>query len=43
MDFEFSEEQQMLRDMVRSISENEFAPRAAEIDSISALSSLTRR
>ncbi len=32
MDFRLSEEQQMLRDMVRKISENEFAPRAAEID-----------
>jgi len=27
-----SEEQQMLKDMVRKIAENEFAPRAAEID-----------
>lgn len=32
MDFRMSEEQQMLKDMVRKISENEFAPRAAEID-----------
>lgn len=32
MDSRLSEEQQMLRDMVRRISENEFAPRAAEID-----------
>jgi len=32
MDFQLSEEQQMLRDMVRKISANEFAPRAAEID-----------
>jgi len=32
MDFTLSEEQQMLRDMVRRISENEFAPRASEID-----------
>ena len=32
MDFRLSEEQQMLKDMVRKISENEFAPRAAEID-----------
>jgi alkylation response protein AidB-like acyl-CoA dehydrogenase len=32
MDFHLSVEQQMLRDMVRKISANEFAPRAAEID-----------
>ncbi len=32
MDFTLSEEQQMLKDMVRKISVNEFAPRAAEID-----------
>ena len=32
MDFRMSEEQQMLKDMVRKISEKEFAPRAAEID-----------
>ncbi|MBW1705365.1 MAG: acyl-CoA dehydrogenase family protein [Deltaproteobacteria bacterium] len=32
MDFKLSEEQQMLHDMVRKISENEFGPRAAEID-----------
>lgn len=32
MDFELSEEQQMLRDTVRKICLNEFAPRAAEID-----------
>ena len=32
MDFRLSEEQQMLRDMARKISVNEFAPRAAEID-----------
>ena len=32
MDFSLSEEQQMLKDMVRKISEKEFAPRAAEID-----------
>jgi alkylation response protein AidB-like acyl-CoA dehydrogenase len=32
MDFKLSEEQQMLRDMVRKISVKEFAPRAAEID-----------
>ncbi len=32
MDFQLSEEQRMLRDMVRKISANEFAPRAAEID-----------
>lgn len=32
MDFSLSEEQKMLKDMVRKISENEFAPRAAEID-----------
>ena len=32
MDFQLSEEQQMLRDMVRKISVNEFAPKAAEID-----------
>jgi len=34
MDFRLTEEQQMLRDMVRKISDNEFAPRAAEIDRI---------
>jgi len=32
MDFNLSEEQQMLRDMVRKIGENEFKPKAAEID-----------
>ena len=32
MDFRLTEEQQMLRDMVRKIAEKEFAPRAAEID-----------
>ncbi len=32
MDFKLSEEQSMLRDMVRKISEKEFAPKAAEID-----------
>ncbi len=32
MDFHLSDEQQMLQDMVRKISGNEFAPRAAEID-----------
>jgi len=32
MDFTLSEEQQMLRDMVRKIAENEFKPKAAEID-----------
>lgn len=32
MDFNLSEEQQMLRDMVRKIAENEFKPKAAEID-----------
>ena len=32
MDFKLSEEQQMLRDMVRKIGVKEFAPRAAEID-----------
>lgn len=32
MDFRLSQEQQMLRDMVRKISVNEFAPRAAGID-----------
>ena len=32
MDFKLSEEQQMLRDVVRKISENEFALTAAEID-----------
>ncbi|MBW2032102.1 MAG: acyl-CoA dehydrogenase family protein [Deltaproteobacteria bacterium] len=32
MDFRLTEEQQMLKDMVRKISVSEFAPRAAEID-----------
>jgi len=32
MDFRLSEEQQMLKDMARKIAENEFGPRAAEID-----------
>ncbi len=32
MDFRLSEEQQMLKDMTRKIAENEFGPRAAEID-----------
>ncbi|MBW2345132.1 MAG: acyl-CoA dehydrogenase family protein [Deltaproteobacteria bacterium] len=32
MDFRLSEDQQMLKDMVRKISLNEFAPRAADID-----------
>lgn len=32
MDFQLSEEQQMLRDMVRKIGENEFGPRASEVD-----------
>ena len=32
MDFKLSEEQQMLRDMVRKIGVKEFAPRAAEVD-----------
>jgi len=41
MDFTLSEEQQMLRDMVRRIKKGEFAPKAAEIDRINALSSPT--
>ena len=32
MDFRLSEEQLMLKDMVRKIAEKEFAPRAAELD-----------
>jgi len=32
MDFRLSEDQRLLKDMVRKISLNEFAPRAAEID-----------
>lgn len=32
MDFRLSEDQQMLKDMARKISLNEFAPRAADID-----------
>lgn len=32
MDFQLLEDQQMLKDMVRKISLNEFAPKAAEID-----------
>jgi alkylation response protein AidB-like acyl-CoA dehydrogenase len=32
MDFRLSEDQQMLKDMVRKIAVNEFAPKAAEID-----------
>ena len=32
MDFQLTEDQQILRDMVRKISVKEFAPRAAEID-----------
>ena len=32
MDFRLTEEQQMLKDMVRKISMSEFAPKAAEID-----------
>jgi hypothetical protein len=32
MDFQLSEDQQMLKDMVRKISLNEFAPKAEEID-----------
>lgn len=32
MPFQLTEEQQMMRDMVRKLAENEIAPRAAEID-----------
>jgi alkylation response protein AidB-like acyl-CoA dehydrogenase len=32
MDFRFTEEQKMLKDMVRKISVSEFAPKAAEVD-----------
>lgn len=32
LDFELTEEQMMMRDMVRKLAQHEFAPRAAEID-----------
>ena len=32
MDFRLSDDQKMLKDMVRKISVNEFGPKAAEID-----------
>jgi len=32
MDFQLSEEQKLLKDTIRKISLNEFAPRSAEID-----------
>ena len=32
MDFELTEEQTQIRDLVREVAQNEFAPRAAEID-----------
>ena len=32
MDFELTDEQKMIRDMVRDFAENEIAPIAAEID-----------
>ncbi len=32
MDFDLSEEQRQIRDLVREVAQNEFAPRAAEID-----------
>ncbi len=32
MDFELTDEQRMIRDMVREVAQTEFAPRAAEID-----------
>ena len=36
MEFELNEEQRMVRSMVRDLSQNEFAPRAAQVDSTEA-------